>query len=735
MEFDHAKGTLVEEGRELLTAMEDALLEIEKSGYSEELINAIFRAAHTIKGSAGLLGLNSLVNFTHIAESLLDMVRNGERTLDGAMMSLLLTSSDYINTLLDAIENGTEEIEPNPDLRQHLIEQMNDIMGAKPKAEATPATVIAADVTAETHINQDPLDNECWHISFRPNVDVLRNGLDPLSFIRYLNGVGEIVHIYTIMDTLPKPEDFDAENNYLGFEITLNTDKTKQDIENAFSFILDDCQLLIKPPHSEISEYIELLNEIPEKPERLGSILVKIGALTENELEKILAIQAATEEPQRKAIGTIIVEQQITSQEVVSAALKKQQKIEEKVASEQVFIKVEVSKLDMLINLVGELVIAGASAGSALKQRNIEHVIEANEEVASLVERIRDATLSLRMVAIGEVFKRFPRVIRDVSKDLGKEIELVITGAETELDKSMVEKLSDPLMHIVRNAMDHGIENAETRIANDKPPFGTLRLNAYHESGSIVIEVSDDGKGLDKNRITEKAIEKGIISPDKVLTEAEIFNLIFEPGFSTAEKVTNLSGRGVGMDVVKRNIEQLRGEIDIISKHGQGTTVRIRLPLTLAIIDGFQVKVADETFVLPLEQVVECIDLKELMGLHEIVNLRGNPLPYIRLRDIFSLEAKENVRESVIVLQFGQQRAGVVVDQLVGEFQAVIKPLGQIFVKNKILSGSTILGNGNVALILDVPNLIQTATKYSFEKSKEKLAEKNQKAPQPVIDL
>lgn len=733
MEFDHAKGTLVEEGRELLTAMEDALLEIEKSGYSEELINAIFRAAHTIKGSAGLLGLNSLVSFTHIAESLLDMVRNGERTLDGAMMSLLLTSSDYINTLLDAIENGTEEIEPNPDLRQHLIEQMNDIMGAKPQAEAAPEINPVEETTPGESL--DPLDNDYWHISFRPNADVLRNGLDPLSFIRYLNGVGEIVNIYTITYKLPKPEDFDAENNYLGFEITLNTDKTKQDIENAFSFILDDCQLLIKPPHSEISEYIELLKEMPEKPERLGSILVKIGALTENELERILDLQAATDDSQRKAIGTMLVEQQIASQEVVSAALKKQQKNEEKAASEQVFIKVEVSKLDMLINLVGELVIAGASAGSALKQRNIEHVIEANEEVASLVERIRDATLSLRMVAIGEVFKRFPRVIRDVSKDLGKEIELVITGAETELDKSMVEKLSDPLMHIVRNAMDHGIENAEERIASDKPPFGTLRLNAYHESGSIVIEVSDDGKGLDKNRITQKAIEKGIISADKILTEAEIFNLVFEPGFSTAEKVTNLSGRGVGMDVVKRNIEQLRGEIDIISKHGHGTTVRIRLPLTLAIIDGFQVKVANETFVLPLEQVVECIDLKELMGLHEIVNLRGNPLPYIRLRDIFSLETKENVRESVIVLQFGQQRAGVVVDQLVGEFQAVIKPLGQIFVKNKILSGSTILGNGNVALILDVPNLIQTATKYSFDKSKEKQQEKTLKAPQAAIDL
>ncbi|MCY1343094.1 Chemotaxis protein CheA [compost metagenome] len=265
-------------------------------------------------------------------------------------------------------------------------------------------------------------------------------------------------------------------------------------------------------------------------------------------------------------------------------------------------------------------------------------------------------------------------------------------------------------MHIVRNAMDHGIEPSEDRLAAGKTARGTLRLNAYHESGSIVIEVSDDGRGLDRQRILAKAIEKGLVQADQVLSDQEVFRLIFEPGFSTAAQITNLSGRGVGMDVVRRNIEQLRGEVEVLSAFGQGSTVRIRLPLTLAIIDGFQVKVADETFVLPLDQVVECVDLGEQENRHDLVNLRGEPLPYVRLRGLFGLPPGSGQRESLVVVQFGPNRAGVVVDQLVGEFQAVIKPLGQIFAQNKVLSGSTILGDGSVALILDVPNLIQRAS-------------------------
>ncbi|MCY1281076.1 Chemotaxis protein CheA [compost metagenome] len=711
MNLDQARGALVQEGRELLAAMEEALLDIETGGCDADRVNAIFRAAHTIKGSAGLFGLESLVSFTHVMESLLDEVRNGEQELDGAMLSLLLTCGDYLGSLLTAVEDGTEATEPNADLRGHLLGQLNDYLQQAPVVEPVPTSLVPqAQASGRVDVLQgEAVSSELWHISLRPNADVLRNGMDPLSFLRYLGKLGRIAYVHTLTEGIPPAGEFDAESNYLGFEIELESTASKQAIEEAFEFIREDSQLLILPPHSAIEAYIRLIGSLPESPARLGEILVRSGALTVHELERVLALQNAAPQP-APPLGTLLVEEQLVAPPVVSAALHKQKQMEDKRAHEQVFIKVEVGKLDQLINLVGELVIAGAAASLSLRLGDPAAMAEANEGVATLVEHIRDASLSLRMVAIGEVFQRFPRVVRDISKELGKDIELLVTGADTELDKSMVEKLADPLMHIVRNAMDHGIEPSEDRLAAGKTARGTLRLNAYHESGSIVIEVSDDGRGLDRQRILAKAIEKGLVQADQVLSDQEVFRLIFEPGFSTAAQITNLSGRGVGMDVVRRNIEQLRGEVEVLSAFGQGSTVRIRLPLTLAIIDGFQVKVADETFVLPLDQVVECVDLGEQENRHDLVNLRGEPLPYVRLRGLFGLPPGSGQRESLVVVQFGPNRAGVVVDQLVGEFQAVIKPLGQIFAQNKVLSGSTILGDGSVALILDVPNLIQRAS-------------------------
>lgn len=724
MNLDQARGALVQEARELLGEMENALLEIESDGFNAERVNAIFRAAHTIKGSAGLFGLESLINFTHVVESLLDQVRNGEKSLDGAMLSLLLTCGDYIGSLITAVEDRSEAIDPNPELRAYLLGQLNDYLlnEAADSPAAEPAVDTAAEVEAPaTGLLQVPpagkvdvlsgeqVGSDLWHISLRPSSDVLRNGMDPLSFLRYLGKLGRIAYLHTLTDTLPGAEDFDAETCYLGFEIEFDSQASKQEIEDVFEFIREDSQLLILPPHSKVGDYLKLIVSLPEPPRRLGEILLKSGALTAHELQRVLAMQSAAPQP-APPLGTLLVEEQLVSPPVVSAALSKQKQVEDKRVHEQVFIKVEVGKLDQLINLVGELVIAGAAASLSLRQGDPAAMAEANEGVATLVEHIRDASLSLRMVAIGEVFQRFPRVVRDISKELGKDIELLVTGADTELDKSMVEKLSDPLMHIVRNAMDHGIESAEERQAVGKTACGTLRLNAFHESGSIVIEVSDDGRGLDRQRILAKGIERGLVQPDQVLSDSEVFRLIFEAGFSTAETVTNLSGRGVGMDVVRSNIEKLRGEVEVLSQFGHGTTVRIRLPLTLAIIDGFQVKVADEAFVLPLDQVVECVDLGQQDHLHDLVSLRGEPLPYVRLRELFALPSGEGLRESLVVLQYGSQRAGVVVDQLVGEFQAVIKPLGQIFAQNKVLSGSTILGDGSVALILDVAHLIQRAS-------------------------
>jgi two-component system chemotaxis sensor kinase CheA len=355
---------------------------------------------------------------------------------------------------------------------------------------------------------------------------------------------------------------------------------------------------------------------------------------------------------------------------------------------------------------VGELVIAGASAALLAQKSRDVGMYEATSTITRLVDEIRDGALRLRMVQIGETFNRFHRVVRDVSRELDKDIELVITGAETELDKTVVEKISDPLMHLVRNALDHGIEARAVRAANGKPEKGSVRLNAFHESGSIVIEVSDDGGGLNKERILAKAVEKGLVPEGAELSDQEIYKLIFEAGFSTAEQVSNLSGRGVGMDVVRRNIEALRGTVHVDSQPGQGTSLHIRLPLTLAIIDGFLTGVASAAYVVPLDLVEECMELSADLAGRDYLNLRGEVLPFIRLRERFGHAGAGGRRQSVVVVRYAGKRAGLVVDELMGEFQTVIKPLGPVFAQLKGIAGSTILGTGEVALILDVPGLI-----------------------------
>ncbi|MHB9100966.1 MAG: chemotaxis protein CheA, partial [Sulfuricella sp.] len=452
---------------------------------------------------------------------------------------------------------------------------------------------------------------------------------------------------------------------------------------------------------------------LPEDKVRLGEILINSGAVTQNELELGLACQEVCSGKVGMPLGEILVQEGMVQKELVDAALGKQKQAREHKAQESSFIRVHADKLDDLINLVGELVIASASA-ALLSQRSRDMMLhEATSTMSRLVEEIRDGALQLRMVQIGETFNRFHRVVRDMSKEIGKEIGLVITGAETELDKTVIEKIGDPLMHLVRNSMDHGIEPAEMRKARGKPAKGTVRLNAYHESGSIVIEVGDDGGGLNRERILAKALERGLVGPNQSLSDKEIYSLIFEAGFSTADAVTNLSGRGVGMDVVRRNIEALRGMIEIDSEPGAGTTMKIRLPLTLAIIDGFLMGVGSASYVVPLDMVMECIELNEEERQEtrerNYINLRGTVLPFIRLRDHFREQGKAGRRENIVVVQYAGQKAGLVVDELMGEFQTVIKPLGKLFGNLKGVSGSTILGSGEVALILDVPALIQRA--------------------------
>lgn len=707
MDLDDALKTYIIESRELLEQMEDALLRIEQAQDDPEIINAIFRAAHTIKGSAGLFGLEFIVAFTHVAESVLDKVRGGELRIDPELVALLLESRDHIGTL---VEHAAQGDEPDAASEQHgaeLIARLNTYLGHGQEQDAAKGGMPVEHAPQVEREGGHTVATDNWHISLRFGTDVLRNGMDPLSFVRYLNTFGQIIQIVTVVEAVPPISQLDAESCHLGFEISFQSDADKETIEGAFEFVRDDCLVYIMPPHSKVMEYLELIRDLPEEEMKLGEMLVKCGTLTRDELEKALQKQIDEQRP----IGEVLLENKIVRPEVVSAALDKQKQVKDSKTAENNLIRVDAEKLDQLINLIGELTIASAGTSLVAQRAGISELQEATSTMSRLVEEVRDTALTLRMVQIGGTFNRFQRVVRDVSKELGKDIELLISGAETELDKTVVEKIGDPLTHLVRNSMDHGIEPAEVRLANGKPAKGTLRLNAYHDSGSIVIEVSDDGGGLKKEKILQKAIEKGLVAPDANLTDKEIFNLIFEAGFSTADTVSNLSGRGVGMDVVKRNINALRGTIDIESEQGAGTTIRIRLPLTLAIIDGFLVGVGSSSFVIPLDLVVECIELsqedKSAAEARNYLSLRGQVLPYMRLRELFDVKGEQVRRENVVVVQYGGARAGLVVDTLQGEFQTVIKPMGRIFSHVNGIGGSTILGSGEVALILDVPRLVQ----------------------------
>lgn len=728
MNLDHALQAFIEESRGLLQDMEKALLALEHEPHDEGLVadhvGAMFRAAHTIKGSAGLFGLDPVVAFTHVMENLLHRLREKELSISEDLIGTLLACGDHVADLIEVTAVAGEALSAGHEARSaELIEKMAAHLG-QDVAEVRPAAGVPAE--REEPIEREgagvlELDN--WHISVRFGPDVLRDGMDPASFIRYLGTVSEIVSLQTCHEGMPVIEEMDPESCYLGFEIDVRNCAGKKAIEDVFEFVRDNIRLRILPPPSHLANYMSQIEKLSGNVERLGEILLEAGILTDTELTEALEMQQryvdeATENgvasrPAGQPLGRILVAEGMVQKEVVSVALEKQKQLRESKAQESKFIRVSAEKLDQLINRVGELVIAGASASLIARQSGGARMQEAAAMINRFVEEIREDALRLRMVEIGETFNRFQRVVRDVSKEIGKDIVLEISGGDTELDKTVVEKIGDPLTHLVRNAMDHGIEPAEVRRAKGKPERGTVSLNAYHDSGSIVIEVADDGGGLNRERILAKAIERGIIASGETMTDREVFNLVFEAGFSTAEKVTNLSGRGVGMDVVKRNIESLRGTVDIDSAQDAGTTVRIRLPLTLAIIDGFLVGVGKSSYVVPLDMVIECVELSDedraASEERNYLNLRGEVLPYMRLRDQFQVEGKAGRRENIVVVQYAGQKAGLAVDELMGEFQTVIKPLGKLFANVKGLSGSTILANGEVALILDVPSLVQHA--------------------------
>jgi two-component system chemotaxis sensor kinase CheA len=711
MNPDQVPQIFIVEGRERLADMEAALLGLDLVAVDAEAVNAIFRAAHTIKGSAGMFHLHHIVTFTHVVESVLDAVRDGRLTVDAELVSLLLACSDHIGVLIDAVAAGQLDAEQATELLgASLIERLRQYIGPAPTQPKTELVGMVIWDDDETLSSSDgaSADHDQWHISLRFSHDVLRHGMDPLSFIRYLGKFGTISGIVTLPDAIPCAQQMDPEACYLGFEIAFQSEADKTAIENVFALVRDECSVRILPPHSRVAEYIRLIQELPEEAARLGEILVRCGTLTVHELDVALASQQASPAP-AQPLGAILVEAGAVQPVVVDAALAKQQRVKDAKAQESGSIRVDADKLDALINLVGELIIAAARSETlARRMRSVEQ-LDCAATLSGLVEQVRDSALQLRMVKIGATFNRFQRVVHDVSRELGKGIRLVVNGEETELDKTVVERIADPLTHLVRNAIDHGIESPDVRRARGKPESGTVTLNAYHDSGSIVIEVSDDGGGLKRDKILAKAVERGLVEPGRVLSPGEIYGLVFEPGFSTADNVTNLSGRGVGMDVVKRNVVALRGSVSIESEEGLGTKVKVRLPLTLAIINGFLVGLGRSVFVVPLDMVEECVELSAAPG-HDYANLRGRVLPFIRLRELFGIAAPAAQRENIVVVKHAGHTVGLVVDSLLGEFQTVIKPMSKLFNHVKCISGSSILGTGEVALILDVPALVRRAS-------------------------
>lgn len=726
MSLDAVLQTFYVEAREHLESMENVLLKMDDGECNDEILNEIFRSAHTIKGSAGIFGLDHIVNFTHVVENVLDRARDNEIEIDKALIDVIFKCRDHMQSLVDVT---LDEFNAQAEL-QKTGSDLLETLAPWASAESSPA-IVASNTTTDTPSNDTSVNDEdnenFWHISLRLSNDCLRNGMDPLSFIKFLTSLGEIKHIETITDNFPTSASFDAETLYFAYEIALQSDATLEEIENTFMFVQDDSDITILPPSAKVDDYLALIDKLPEENHRLGDILVNCGSLTKHSLEQALISQskensASVGSTENQKLGELLTEKNKVPESIVNAALTKQQQNKSQ-ANEGKQIRIDSNRLDHLINLIGELVINQQRIDLLTKKSKNPPLVEAVDDFENFTNQIRDAALSLRMVPIGGTFQRFKRLVRDTAQELGKEVELTIDGADTELDRLMVEKLGDPLTHIVRNAMDHGLESIEERQAAGKDTKGQLKLSAYHEASHIVIAISDDGNGIDKERVREKAIEKGIINIDSQLSDNELFHLIFHPGFSTAAAVTNLSGRGVGMDVVKRNVEALQGSIDISSQAGKGSEFKIRLPLTLAIIDGFHVEAKGTHFIIPQATIIECIDLanhQDIKGRH-CINLRGDMIPYLSMSEIFNLTTSNEhsladkmmlqhpAKRELVIVQFGSDVAGIAVDTLNGEIQTVVKPLGPIFKALKGIGGSSLLGNGEIAFILDVPQLIELA--------------------------
>lgn len=672
--------TYLEESFEGLDVMETGLLDLPPGVPDNEKINEIFRAAHSIKGGSGTFGFNEIAGFTHVLETLLDEMRDGRREVTQESIDAMLAAVDVLRDMLSKLQNH----EPIDEERASAVQQVLEaILGGEFADSELEATVVES---------AEPAGGE-WQIQIVPEKELLQTGNEPIRIFRELETLGKL-SVKTDISGLPELALFDPESLYLKWDLRLSGDSVNEDdIKEVFEWVDGDgAQITITAPISE---------EVVVAP------VAEVAPVAANpKVEAPVVAKPST------------------------APVKKEEKPAAKAPKQEGSIRVDLSKIDQMVNLVGELVItqsmlsqfgeyaeeANAGKGSDEGHDWVEKLKEGLTHLERHTRELQESVMNIRMLPVSFAFNRLPRIVHDVSQKLGKQIDLVMEGEGTELDKTMLEQLTDPLVHIVRNSIDHGIEQPEVRIAAGKPEIGTVKMAAFHQGGSILIQITDDGAGINPDRIEAKAIEKGVIEADHNLTKDEIVDLIFHAGFSTAEVVSDISGRGVGMDVVRRNIKGLGGSVEVKTTVGVGSVFTITLPLTLAILDGQLCSVGSQTFVFPLVSIIESIQVdkslvKGIAGETELYKLRDSYIPVIRLHKKLGVDdAKEDLADGLlVVIESGGQRAGVFVDDLLGQQQVVIKSLENNFMKIDGIAGATILGDGTVSLILDV---METVTSH-----------------------
>ncbi|MGD9977387.1 MAG: chemotaxis protein CheA [Bacteroidales bacterium] len=669
--MDNFKKKFIEEALELIDKLEITLLDLEKNPDDSTLIQQVFRVMHTLKGNSSMFGFELIDKFTHNLETIYDHIRNNQLRLTPQVLNVTLSSVDHLKAMLD---EGNYDDPDFLTIHDGLLAKINQLISPYDSEKEYPApnAEVKAEVTTHT-----------YYVLFEPRNNIFRNGTNPLYLLDELSSLGQ-AKVFAHFNRIPQFDKINPENCYVYWEALVATEQEVNVINDVFLFVESESTLEIQ----KVAD-INLLSDtnFVEGVTQLANVQKDIG------LVAIQRLAAQSIVRYNKQKSEVVKRERIGFKDKSSAS-----------------IRVSSDKLDSLMNLVSELVTTQARLSLFAEQNSIPGLAPIVENVQKLSRQLRDIAFSIVLIPIENLFGRFQRLVRDLSHELKKEVEFITEGAETELDKTIIENLSDPLMHILRNSLDHGIEEAGIRLSKGKSAKGKIVLKAFYSGANVIIQVTDDGAGIDSEVILDKAISKGIITPDWKLNKKEILDLIFLPGFSTAKKVTDVSGRGVGMDVVKKKISEIRGEVEVDSEVDAGTTITIKLPLTLSIIDGLLVSINKSAYVIPLaaiDKIYAVEKSKIYSSFNNLVTLDGKQIPFFSLRKEFNLDPSDEELEQVVTVNFEDNTVGMVVDFVIGEYQAVLKPLGKHYKNHDIFSGATILGDGNVALVMDTNKIIK----------------------------